>query len=64
MKAFALKLFMTVLRMVGVKTVLRFAWSKAIYPKLKELADKSEEGWDDELLNFVNDNIYKVIDAF
>jgi asparagine synthase (glutamine-hydrolysing) len=31
---------------------------------LKKLAERSEQGWDDDLLKFVNDNIHKVIDQF
>ena len=62
MRALALSLFMKIMRMVGIKAVLKFAWRKGIYPRLKKLADESEEGWDNELLKFVNDNIYKAID--
>lgn len=64
MKALALNLFLKILRMVGYKTVLRFSWRKVIYPKLKSFVERSEEGWDDELLKFVDENIEKVIAAF
>lgn len=64
MKTIALNLLKQALRMVGYKTILKFVWNKALYPELKKLVDRSEQGWDDELLKFVNDNIHKVIDQF
>lgn len=62
MKSFAAKTLMYLLRLIGLKRLLRLGWSKILYPELKKLSDKSEDGWDDKLLKFVNENIYRVID--
>ena len=63
MKALAAKIVLQLLKWVGLKTLLKMGWSKVLYPALKKLADKSEQGWDNKLLKFVDDNIYKVINS-
>lgn len=64
MKALAAKLFMTLLRMVGIRYLLKMAWSKALYPELKKYTDSSEAEWDNKVLDAINKHIYKIIDAF
>ena len=61
MKALALKLIMKVLRLVGLRTLLNLVWKKAVFPKLKELVEESDEEWDDELLEFIDSHVIKAI---
>lgn len=64
MRAVAGRLFMTILRMVGIRYLLKLAWRKALYPELKKYTDDSEAKWDNEVLASINKYIYKIIDAF
>ena len=58
-KIIALKL----LKMIGIKSILRMGWKHLIYPKLKTWVESNKyPEWDEKLLSFVNLNINKVID--
>ena len=51
------------LKMIGIKSIIRMGWEHLIYPTLKEWTeDNSIESWDEALLDFVNKNINKAID--
>jgi hypothetical protein len=57
------RLFRVLLKAVGLKTLLRWGWRYAIYPKLKEWTESNDvPEWDEKILKFVNDNINKAID--
>lgn len=64
MRAIAVKLFKYLLRMVGLKKLLKLSWDYALYPKLKEYTKNSDPKWDEQVLEVANKYVYKVIDMF
>lgn len=61
MKKLALKLFLKVVKLVGIKQAMKWGW-KLLYPKLLKKAESSDPEWDEKALKLVNQYIYKIID--
>lgn len=63
MKAIAIKIFLKVLRMIGIKKAIRLAWDNVIYPKLMAWAKSNDyPDWDIKMVKFMDDNMDKIIE--
>ena len=64
MKALALRMFLKYVKYIGIKRAIRLGWRHVLYPRLLAEAKKSPEDWDDKTLDFVNKNIYTILNAW
>ncbi len=51
------------LRLVGIRTILKMGWKHLIYPNLKNCVENNDiDDWDEKTLDALNKNIDKIID--